>query len=185
MGRFDDARREIAVARELDPLSISVNTDMGFELFYKSDYDAAIRQLRDTIEMNPGFALAHFWLGRTYQQSRRYDDAIAEYRKANDLQPDWVPTLAALGSVYALSGRTSDAQGVLQHLEELSKSKYVTPYGVALIYANLNDPNQAFLFLDRAMEDRSHWLVWLKLDARWQPIRNDPRFGLLVKKVGL
>jgi TolB-like protein/Flp pilus assembly protein TadD len=190
MGRFDDARHQIAIARELDPLSISVNTDMGFELFYKSDYDAAIRQLLDTIEMNPEFALAHFWLGRAYQQSRRYDDAIAEYRKANDLQPDWVPTLAALGSVYALSGQTSDARGVLQHLEELSKAKYVTPYGVALIYANLNDANlndanQAFLWLDRAVEDRSHWLVWLKLDARWQPIRNDPRFGLLVKKVGL
>ena len=185
MGRFDDARRQIAIARELDPLSISVNTDMGFELFYRSDYDAAIRQLLDTIEMNPGFALAHFWLGRAYQQSRRYDDAIAEYRKANDLQPEWVPTLAALGSVYALSGRTGEARAMLQHLDELSRTKYVTPYGVALIYANLNDPDHAFQWLDRAVEDRSHWLVWLKLDARWQPIRSDARFDGLVKKVGL
>lgn len=184
-GRFEEARRQIVVAKELDPLSISVNTDMGFELFYKSDYEAAIRQLRDTIEMNPGFALAHFWLGRAYQQSRNYDGAIAEYKKANEIQADWVPTLAALGSVYALSGRQSEARAVLAHLEELSKTKYVTPYGVALVYASLRENDRAFQWLERAYGDRSHWLVWLKLDARWEPIRNDPRFGELMKKVGL
>src|SRR6185295_5918327 len=109
MGRFDDARAEILRARDLDPLSVATNTDVGFVEYYSGHYVEAVKQLRTTVEMSPRFPLAHLWLGRTYQEQRHYDDAIAEYTLAARVMVNWPVTMAAVGHVYGISGRRVEA----------------------------------------------------------------------------
>jgi TolB-like protein/DNA-binding winged helix-turn-helix (wHTH) protein/Flp pilus assembly protein TadD len=185
MGRFDEARHEIRRARELDPLSVGTNTDVGFVDYYSGRYADAAKQLRAAVEMSPTFPLAHLWLGRTYQAQREYDAAVAEYSSAASVLVDWPVTMAAIGHVYAVSGRREAAGRVLHDLRHLSSRKYVTPYGAALVYAGLGDAESAFAWLDRAVDDRSNWLVWLKLDPRFAPLHGDRRFEALVHRIGL
>jgi tetratricopeptide (TPR) repeat protein len=134
--------------------------------------------------MNPNFSLAHLWLGRTYQQRKMYAEAISEYEQTGGLR-EWVPTLAALGHVYGLQGRTGDARRVLARLDEIARERYVTSYGVALVYAGMGDKEQAFSKLEQAFGERSHWMVWLNLDPRWDSLRADPRFDELTRRLGL
>ena len=184
MERPTEARREIEAARALDPLSVAVATDMGFEQYYSRDYEGATKQLRSIVEMTPNFSLAHLWLGRTYQQRKMYAEAISEYEQTGGLR-EWVPTLAALGHVYGLQGRTGDARRVLMRLDEIARERYVTSYGVALVHAGMGDKEQAFSKLEQAFGERSHWLVWLNLDPRWDSLRADPRFDELTRRLGL
>ena len=185
MGRLDEATREINRAHELDPLSVTIATDIGFNYFYRRNYDEAIGQLRTTLAVSPKFPLAHLWLGRAYQQKKMYAEALDEFNKTDDALPGWVVTLAGTGNAYGEWGHRTEANQVLQRLSELSREKYVTPYGVALVYAGLGDRTQAFAWLNRAYEGRSHWLVWLNRDPRWSRLRDDSRFSDLKKRVGL
>jgi tetratricopeptide (TPR) repeat protein len=185
MRRFDEARQAIERAQALDPTSLAINTDVGFVLYYGGQYDAAIKQLRIVIEMNPQFPLARLWLGRSYQEKLMYDDAIAEFRQAATVLHDWPVVTAAIGYAQAASGRTKDARATLAEMNRLSTQRYVTPYGMALIHAGLGETREALAWLDRALEDRSHWLVWLTLDPRLQSLRADSRYGDLLSSVGL
>jgi len=184
MDRPQEAAVEIGRAHDLDPLSLTISTDMGFDFYYKRKYDEAIQQFQKTLQMNPKFPLAHLWLGRAYQQKGMYEDAIAEYEKADDALPGWIVTLAGIGNVYGVSGKKKEAREMLERLEKLSQRKYVTPYGVALVYVGLGDKDQALIWLGKAVEDRAHWLVWMRLDPRWDPIRGDPRFKEITRRVG-
>ncbi len=185
MGRFDEARTEIRRTRDLDPLSVAINTDVGFVDYYSGRYADASKQLRTTIEMNPDLPLAHLWMGRTYQAQREYKSALDEYAAAARTLGSWPVAMAAIGHLHGISGRRDEARRVLKDLEELSSREYVTPYGVALVHAGLGDAAAAFEWLDRAVADRSNWLVWLKLDPRFADLHGQPRFDALLRKVGL
>ena len=185
MQRFEEASQEIRRAQQLDPTSLVINTDIGFELYYARRYDEALRQLQTVLDMNKEFPLAHLWLGRVYQQKRMYNDALEEFKNTERGVSGWVVAIAAAGNAYALSGDADEARALLKQLDELSRSKYVTPYGEALIWAGLGDRNQAFSWLNKAIADRSHWLVWLKIDPRRDAIRSDARLDELVRRVGL
>ena len=185
MERFEEAQKEIARAQELDPLAAAINTDAGFVSYYAGRYDAAAKQLRATIEMSPGFPLAHLWLGRTYQEQERYEDASREYAATAAVVGDWPVTMAAIGNLEGLSGNRPAADQVLSRLIAQSRHKYVTPYGLGLVYAAVGDDARAFAALRQAVEDRSNWLVWLKLDRRWGQLRKDPRFTELLQQLHL
>jgi DNA-binding winged helix-turn-helix (wHTH) protein len=185
MGLFEQARAAIGRAQALDPTSLMINTDLGFVLYYSRQYDAAIKQLQMVIEMNPEFPLAHFWLGRAYQEKTMYEDAIAEFRRTETVLHGWPVVRAATGYVQGVSGRRGEALETLGALKRLAKERYVTPYGVALVHAGLGEKDQALVWLDRALEDRSHWLVWLKLDPRLDTLRSDHRYRSLLLSVGL
>jgi TolB-like protein/DNA-binding winged helix-turn-helix (wHTH) protein/Tfp pilus assembly protein PilF len=185
MGRMEQASNEINRARELDPLSVSISTDVGFNYFYRLDYDGAISQLRQTLAISPKSALAHLWLGRAYQQKKMYPEALDEFNKTDEALPGWVVTLAGTGNAFGEWGHQAEAKQVLVRLDQMSRGKYVTPYGVALVYAGMDDRDQAFAWLTRAYEGRNHWLVWLNRDPRWNRLRSDPRFVDLRKRVGL
>jgi TolB-like protein/Tfp pilus assembly protein PilF len=183
--RHSEAFAEIKRAQELDPLSLIISTDMGFESYYSGRYDQAIKQLQSVLEMNQDFPLAHFWLGRTFQQKAMYEEAVAEYQKAEAVLGSWPPAKAAIGNAYGQWGKKDEAQRVLDELNELAKERYVTPYGTALVYAGLGQKDKAFAALNDAYDERSHWLVWLKLDPRWGELSSDPRFAELVRRIGL
>jgi eukaryotic-like serine/threonine-protein kinase len=183
-GRLTEARAEIQRAQKLDPISVAIESDMGFLLHYSYEQDQAAEELRKALEMNPQFPLAHLFLGRVYQAKGLYDQAISEYRATGPLR-EWVPTVAGIGYVYGIQGKRQEALQVLSNLEARSKKEYVTAYAVALVHAALRDKDRAFAWLEKGIEERTHWLVWLKRDLRWEPIRSDPRFPEMVRRVGL
>jgi TolB-like protein/Flp pilus assembly protein TadD len=182
-GRHEEASSEIGRAHELDPLSVPINTDIGFELYYARRYEEAISHLRSVLKTSPKFPLAHLWLGRAYEQKGMYPEAIAELEQAGTALKDWPVIIAAAGHAYGRWGHKSDATAALHRMNELTKEEYVTPYGMALIFAGINDREQAIHWLQKAYEDRSHWLVWLNIDPRFDNVRSDPRFAELLRRI--
>jgi TolB-like protein len=185
MRRYDEARVVLKKAEELDPLSVPISTDMGFSFYYSGSYDQSINELKGSLQRNPKFALAHLWLGRAYQGKNMYQDAISEYKKTLVTIVDWPVALAAIGNVYGQSGNKASAQQILDTLTSLSQKRFVTAYGIALVYAGLGKKEQAFAWLNKAFDERSNWLVWLKSDPRWATISSDKRYIEMVNKIGL
>jgi tetratricopeptide (TPR) repeat protein len=135
--------------------------------------------------MNPQFPLAHFWLGRIYTTQQRYAEALAEYEKVPALQT-WQPMMAAKGYLHGEWGKPDEARKILADFEALrSQNRFVTSYGVALVHAGMGNQGEALKWLENALDEKSHWLIWLKLDPRWTSLRTEPRFQALLKKVGL
>ncbi|HEX8138834.1 MAG TPA: protein kinase [Pyrinomonadaceae bacterium] len=184
MGRLDQAIAEITQAYELDPGSLEINTDLGLSFFLARQYDQAIEQFRKSLEMDQNFTTGHFFLGWAYEQKGEAETAIGEFQKVLELE-DAPFILAALGHVYAASGRREEAERVLDALRERQKQSHVSPYDFTIIYTALGERERAFECLEQAFENRSEALVWLKVDPRLDPIRTDPRFIHIQRRVGL
>jgi tetratricopeptide (TPR) repeat protein len=182
-GHPEEARQEIELAHRRDPLSVPINTDLGFHFCYTGKYEEAIKHLKFVLQMSGDFPLAHLWLGRTYQELGRFDDALAAFRKVEEILHEWPVSVAARGFVSGIAGRTDEARAALAELERLAGKKFVTSYGVALVHVGLRDKDAAFAWLNRSFEERSHWLVWLRLDPRWRDLRADARFADLVSRM--
>lgn len=185
MGRWNEAKDQLDQALELDPISVPVRTDMGFELYYSGQYDDAQRVLEAIVHTTPKFGLAHFWLARNYQAQKNFKAGAAEFAACLDSIQDWPAAVGSLGNLYALAGHKQQARETLGRLQALSAHHYVSPYVVALIYAGLNERDAAFRTLDEAVKQRTHWLVWVSNDPRWSNLWSDPRFLELLRRVGL
>ena len=133
--------------------------------------------------MNDTFAPAHLWLGRAYQEQRQYDAAISEFRRVEELVSNWSVAIAARGCVEGICGHLAEADAILAQLERLSTQKFVTPYGVALVQAGVGRHEQALSWLEQAFAERSHWLVWQRLDPRWRMLQGNARFADLVNRM--
>jgi TolB-like protein/Flp pilus assembly protein TadD len=180
-----EAAREIATAKRLDPLSVPINTDQAYMLDYYGEVDAALKSVRTALEMNPKFPLGHFWLVRIYTSQGKYAEAEAELGKIAELRT-WTPAMAAAGFLYGLRGKRKEAEEVLRGFTDLRRQgKYASSYAIAVVDAGLGDKERALAHLEDAYRERSHWLVWLKRDPRWESLRREPRFQNLVRKVGL
>jgi tetratricopeptide (TPR) repeat protein len=182
---LSDADGEIATAKNLDPLSVPINIDRAYILHYYGRNDEALRSVRLALEMNPKYAPGYFWLARIYTSERRYADAETALQNIGPLRT-WTPAMAVEGYLYAKSGRSQDARNVLSDFDGLLRQgRYASGYAIAVIYAGLGDRERVFSYLDAAYRERSHWLVWLKRDPRWNDVRSDARFQDLVRKIGL
>ena len=111
--------------------------------------------------------------------------AIAEFLKARELSHDSAESLASLAHCHAVSGATADARAILTKLMELSESRYVSPYDLALVHTGLGQIDDAFDFLNRAYEIHDGWMIYITVDRRWGSLRDDPRFIEIVDRVGL
>ena len=172
-------------ARELDPLSTRINADLGMAYLAAGRYDDAIDQEQKTLELNPKAAGA-FWIrGMAYQQKKMFEQAIKDYQSALELSPSNPNFLAALGHVYASSGNTAAAQKILDTLFVENKQEPVSPFFFALVYAGLNDKEKALEWLEKAYEEKSGSVRYLKMEPRLQNLRNEPRYIALMKKIGL
>jgi len=179
------AEREIATAKNLDPLSVPINIDRAYILHYYDRNEEALRSVNLALDMNPEYAPAYFWLGRIYTSQGRYADAGTALRKIGPLRT-WTPAMAVQGYLYARSGRPQEARNVLAEFDDLVRQgRYASSYAIAVIYAGLGDRERVFSYLDAAVRERSHWLVWLKRDRRWDDVRSDERFQNLVRTIGL
>jgi serine/threonine-protein kinase len=183
-GRFNEAIAEMKRAQELDPLSLIINADLGDTYFYARQYDKAIEQLRKTIEMDRGFYYAHYELGMAYHMKGSFAEAIAAYKQARQLNKD-PRVLALLGHAYAVSGSRDEALGILDQLKEIANQQYVPAYNFATVYAGLGERDQAFQWLEKSYHDHASRMTILQVDPFLDPLRSDPRFAALVRRVGL
>jgi TolB-like protein/Tfp pilus assembly protein PilF len=183
-GRFDQAIAEMRRAREIDPLSLVINADLGETYLLAGRDDEAIDQLRKTVAMDERFHYAHWLLGLAYQMKGSLPDAIVEYERAKELSTDpYMITLLAQAS--AAAGNKAEALKYLAQLKDLSTKVYVPPNQFAAVYTALGDREQAFAWLEKSFRDRGQEMTRLKVDHFLVPLRDDPRFKELVKRVGL
>lgn len=172
-------------ARELDPFSLAISVQRGFLLENARRYDEAIEQLRSVLAMDPNHYQAYWMLGHTYAASGRFAEAVAAAEKATALSDRAPGALGILGLVYGLAGRKDDATKILNELLELNKQRYVTPAALVNVYIGLGDKERAFLWLEKAYEERSNYVAYLNVFPIVDPLRSDPRFATLLQKVGL
>jgi serine/threonine protein kinase len=145
--------------------------------------NAAIAVGKRTLELDPAFPLTHQRLGLPYVQKQMYLDAIAEFQQAVNNSNRAPQPMISLGHAYAVSGNKVGAEKVLAELKDLSRARYVSPYGVAVIYVGLGDKEQAFQWLESAYDERNTELTFLQVDPRLDPLRDDAHFEALLKKV--
>ena len=184
MGRHEEAIAEAKRARELDPLSLSINNNVGQALLWARQYDGVIEESRKALEIDPNFWVAHLFLGKAYEQKGMYPEAVAALQKAKELSGGSSEATSMIGYVYAVSGRRDEAVRVLDELKGLSKQRYVSPYHIAMVYAGLGDKEQVFLWLEKAYEDRSQFMTLLKVEPKFDGLRSDPRFTDFVRRGG-
>ena len=180
MGRFEEALAEIEKARELDPLSLAINTGVGHVLYLSGQYDRSIEEYKKAVELEPGFMATHVWFGRPYLEKGMYDEAIAELETAVQLSADSTIALAMLGHGLASAGRHDEARRILEKLKEKSKSQYVPSYWIAVLYNGFRDKEQVVAWMQKAFEERSSWLVWSNVEPRFAWLRDDPEFAALM-----
>ena len=183
LGRYDEAIVEMREAENLDPLSLIINADLAELLVLAHSYDESIRQSRKTIEMDPNFALAHNQLAQAYLQKHMNDEAVAELQKAEQLSGGGPTIMANLARAYAASGKRSEALKLLSDLKKRSNSIYSHGSEIAVIYAALGDTDQAMNWLEKGYEERFNPGVLLR--PGFDPLRSDPRFQDLVRRIGL
>lgn len=183
VGRFDESLAEMQRAHELDPLSLQVNVSLAAPLYFARRYEEAIEQFQKTIEMDQNFWPAHYLLGWVYEERGEFARAIEEFQRARKLD-DTPMILAGLGYAYAMAGRRSAAQKVLDELKGLSKKCYVSPYSIAIVHAGRGEKDEALEWLEKASDDRSEMLAWLKVAPELDSLRPDPRFATIMRSVG-
>jgi len=183
MGRLKEAVAEAARARDLDPFSLAINTDLGVVFYYARRYDRALDQFLKTLDLDPNVAFVYTWLGRACLQQSIYSRALEEFQKAAALSKGSPDKLADLGYLHALSGKRAEALKIIQDLDQLSGKRYVSPYDIAVVYAGLGDQAQAVTWLEKAYADHCLQLVYLKVEPMFDGLRSNPRFGELLRRM--
>jgi tetratricopeptide (TPR) repeat protein len=184
MGRMDQGLSELKRARDLDPLSLTINAEIGLALYWARRYDLAIEQLERTIELEPNFFRVHLYLGMVYERKMMCREAIAEFEKAKRINENPC-TVAGLGLAYASFGDRAKAEKLLEQLLELSRGRYVSSAAIAVVYSGFGDQvDQTLEWLERAYAERSGLLVWLNVWPIFDSIRSDIRFIDLLQRIG-
>ena len=184
-GRRDEAVSELRRAAELEPLSLITNSIFGLTYLYAGQTDKALEQGKKTYDLEPNFRFGRQYLGYTYIVLGRYDEAIGIAEKGLRVSPFSQEDLVIVGIAYAKSGRKLEAQQYLDRFKELAKTSYVRTVYTASINAALGDKDKAFAELERSFEEKDCFLPRIKLDPFVDPLRDDPRFADLIKRMNL
>ncbi|MBL8208624.1 MAG: tetratricopeptide repeat protein [Blastocatellia bacterium] len=183
-GRVDEAIQSIRRAQTLDPVSLSINNDVGEIYFFARRYDQAIEQCRKTLEMDPNFIPAHQTLGLAYAQKGQFPQALAELKKAVEMSANNAYVLALLGYVYGAAGQRPEAEATLAQLQQLSASKYVSPFHLALVHTQLGDFDRTFALLQQAEDEHVFSMLLLKADPKLDKLRSDSRYAAFLQRLG-
>jgi TolB-like protein/Tfp pilus assembly protein PilF len=185
VGRHPEAIAAFKRAIDLDPLSLIIHASLGRHGYYFArQYDQAIAQLQKTLDMDENFWVARLWLGWTYANIGRLSEALSELQTGRRLDNN-LEIVAALGYTYGRAGQRIEAQQVLDELQLLSRRQYVSPMLGALIAIGMGEHERAFGWLEQCYADRAQMLSELKAEPAFDPLRADPRFSDLLRRVGL
>jgi eukaryotic-like serine/threonine-protein kinase len=184
MGRADEAIQEMTRALQFDPLAFVLYGEMGYSHYIARHYDRAIEASRKALDRDPTIYLAHQALGDAFQQQGRYDEAIEELRQAKEISNNDPWMEADLGNAYGAAGKRQEALDILRDLQDRRRREYISPYFTALIYVGLGEKERALEWLQKAYEDRSALMTWLRVEPKLDSLRSDRRFNELERHVG-
>jgi DNA-binding winged helix-turn-helix (wHTH) protein/TolB-like protein/Tfp pilus assembly protein PilF len=182
-GRADEAVTSVKRAQELDPLSLVANAVVARALFFAGRYDEAIAAAQKTLELEPNVYLARLILGRSYARKGMSDEAIAELDKARGLPGANSESTSLLAHTLAVAGRTPEARQLLVELKQLSSTRYVQPFDIAIVHAGLGDREAALEWLEKAYQDRNHQIALMDYVPEFEDLRQDPRFSEIVRSI--
>ena len=186
MGRYDEALAEMERAKELEPLITLIKVHAIWILTLARRYEAVVTECNQIVELDLNYPMTYVWLGIAHGQQSRHEEAVRAMENFARLSPGLTVAQASLGNALALAGREQEARSVLAELLAISETRYLEPYGVALIYTALREPDAAFEWLAKALEDRSGWLgMYIVGDPRLDSLRRDPRFRSLLQRMNL
>jgi TolB-like protein/Tfp pilus assembly protein PilF len=193
MGRHQEASAEIERAIQLDPLSVNVNTAAARLFYFARQFDRAQKQAKNALELDPNFYSAHGVLAEVYQATKAYEAAFQEREKVAILtgNEELHSRITALRRAYSAGGARSMYQEQVKLLQKISANPFLpssegpAQYGLAIAYAQLGDNDRAFQQLEQRYRDRGFEMLILKNDPDLDPLRSDPRFQDLVRRVGL
>jgi tetratricopeptide (TPR) repeat protein len=186
LGRHDEALAAERRALEIEPLSLVINSNLGFIRYQAGCFDEAVEYQRKAIEMDDGFVYAHFNLGLSLAQLGRFDEAIQSLERAIALVGGRGALItAALGYVCARAGRREAARDILAQLQTYPAHRDVSPFFLAMVYAGLEDTERTLAALEAACDERYNWIVWLRTEPIFAPLRAQARYRALLERVGL
>jgi serine/threonine protein kinase len=185
LGRFEEALAVANRAVDLDPASPSASHLLSVQFFLARKFDQAIQECHRTLELAPDPILVYMLLAQAHAGIGLYREGLSDMDKSPALSQG-VPALVAFrGYLHALLGERSRALQMIEELSALSKLRFVPGFYFALVYAGLEDKDQAFRWLEKSCDERFIRVVYLNIEAFWDPIRSDPRFADLVRRVGI
>jgi len=185
MERYKECRDEFKRARELDPLSLIINSSSIWCYNVSRQTDQATEQFQKTVALDENYPRAHFWYGQTLLQKGEIESAVEEFKKAVEISGGNPQYLSMLAHAFALANKRDEAAKLLMRLEELSLERYVSPIEMAFVYIGLNEKDKAFEWLERAYKGLEGWMAVIKVEPRYDLLRSDPRFRDLLKKMNL
>ena len=185
LGRLDEAMEQMLTAEALDPISSIIARDVAAVHYYRHDFGAALDQCDHNIELNPHFPPAYWILGLVQEQRGDFDESAAAFQRAIQLSPQSPKMHAALARTLALAGKRDDATRILAELRDLAEKRYVSPSDLASLHFALDERDTGFQWLAKAFRDRSFEVMCIKVDPRFDPVREDARFAPLVSQLGL
>jgi tetratricopeptide (TPR) repeat protein len=185
LARFDEAHREILLARELDPLGLITNANVGYFYFLRREYDTALSEYSKALEIDPNFYLLLRYIAEAYEQKGLLDKALETMNMAYEKSKMNPNFLAQLGHTYALSGDNQEVSKILEELKLRSANEFISASNFAIVFLGLNDTEKIFYWLEKSLEEKAPFMCYLKIDPRFDKIRTDERFLKLIKKVGL
>jgi DNA-binding winged helix-turn-helix (wHTH) protein/TolB-like protein/Tfp pilus assembly protein PilF len=184
MMRFDESLVHMTLAQELDPLSVEKVSGIGEIFFVQRRYNEAVAQYTKALEMDKDAGFVHWAIGNVYLHQGKLDEAIGEYEKSIPLSGNSPDERASLASAYALAGRKDEARKILEEMNQRSTRQYISPCVFAMIYGALGEKDEAFEWLEKAYDGRDFILTLLKVEPAFDPLRDDPRYAELERRVG-
>ncbi|HJX83764.1 MAG TPA: tetratricopeptide repeat protein, partial [Candidatus Angelobacter sp.] len=183
VARHDEALREVRRAHELAPLSLVIQANIGSVLYHARRYDEAITELQKVLAADPHRAWSRIFLAMCYEQKRLYPEALAELETVR-AEFNGQPASDDEAHLYASMGRTQDARRLLKDLEQPAPDGVQDWFFIAGIYAQLGEKDQAFYWLEQAYENRDFFMTYLKVFPQMDPLRSDPRYTSMVRRMG-
>lgn len=184
-GRQKQALEEIELARTIDPLSPVIPSTRVMALYFSREYDRVIEEAEKALQADPDAQLIRYNYAQALVQKGRYPDAIAQFKTAQRASGGAALYVMALGHAYARSGDRAAAQAALAELSGMVKQGRAPTAYLAAVYSGLQDRDNAMLWLEKAYEERTDYLMYLNVEPMADPLRSDPRFQKLIARIGL